>query len=110
MANIDMSQIQGVFAALVAFGGILAPIVFYIIQLIKSFIPSNYTKLVAVVLGGGIGAILVAIAPALGIAGLNYIVGVVGGLIGGYIATNQFDTAAQKGFEKGLTENKTEDK
>ncbi|UYE92470.1 hypothetical protein H1_50 [Efunavirus H1] len=108
MASIDMSQIQDVFAALVAFGGILAPIVFYIIQLIKPFIPSDYTKLIAVVLGGAIGAVLVAIAPALGIVGLNYIIGVIGGLIGGYIATNQFDTAAKKGFEKGLDETKTE--
>ena len=108
MANIDMSQIQDVFAALVAFGGILAPIVFYIIQLIKPFIPSDYTKFIAVVLGGAIGAVLVAIAPALGIVGLNYIIGVIGGLIGGYIATNQFDTAAKKGFEKGLDETKTE--
>lgn len=105
MADINMSQIQDVFASLVALGGILAPIVFYIIQLTKTFIPGEYIKLTAVILGGVIGALFVAAAPSLGIFGLNYVVGIVGGLIGGYIATNQFDVASTQGFEKGLQEN-----
>ena len=96
--NINMDELQGIFTILVAFGTALAPIVFGIIQLVKPILPegsSKYLPLIVVALGGVIGALLVALAPQLGIEGLNYAAGTIGGLIAGFIATKQYDTGGK---------------
>lgn len=106
--NVDVDQIKEVISMLVLLGGFATPVVFAIIQMIKSFVPSNYLPLAAVVIGGLLGLAAVAIAPMLGIEGLNYAIGGIAGLIGGYASTKQYDSAAKQGFEKGLNENTPE--
>lgn len=100
--NVDVQQIKDAITMLVLLGGFASPVVFAILQMVKSFIPSRYLPLAAIVLGGILGAAVVAVGPALGITGLNYAVGIIAGLIGGFMATKQYDSAARQGFEKGL--------
>lgn len=98
-----MLDIQGIEAAiliLVAFGGFLSPVAFAFTELIKPFVSGKYLKIISVLAGGLIGVALAFVLPHLGIAGVNYVVGLVGGLVGGYIATKQYETAADHTYDK----------
>lgn len=99
--SLDMEQVQAAITILVTFGGFISPITFAIMQMIKNFsIDSKYLSLIAVLVGGIVGAVLIFSFPYLGVEGGNYVIGILGGLIGGYIATKQYDSAANQGYEK----------
>lgn len=111
--SVNMDGLQGVFAVLVSFGTALVPVVFAILQVIKPLLGEGVKKLlpiIAIVLGGLIGAGLTALAPQLGVEGINYATGIIGGLIGGYIATTQYDSGVKSGIQKveSQIENKEE--
>lgn len=94
--TLDMEQVATALTILITFGGFVSPITFAIMQIIKEFkIPSQYLQLVAVLVGGTVGAGLIFALPYLGVDGGNYVIGTLGGLVGGYIATKQYDSAAR---------------
>lgn len=95
--NVDMSQLENIATVLIAFGGFISPVVFYILQLVKSYIPKQVPlQIISVILGAVVGGGLVALSPYLGITGINYVVGIIGGLVGGFSATKQYDSAVKK--------------
>lgn len=101
--NINLDSLQGALTILIAFGTALAPIVFYVMEITKPLfrrVPSEYLQLVAVIIGGLIGVGLVYLAPSLGVEGISLSTGIMGGMIGGYISTKQYDRGVKVGIQK----------
>lgn len=103
---LDPNTIQTALAFLIVLAGFISPVAFAITEIVKSFVTeTKYLPIISIAIGALVGAAFTFILPALGIQGANLIVFTVAGLIGGYLATKQYDTAAKNTYDK-IDENK----